>query len=396
MPAQPKLLLPIIIFSQFAGTSLWFAGNAIIDAIQKDAGSSHANITSVVQFGFIAGTLVFSLFTIADRFPSSKVFFFSALIASAANLLIIPFAHQHSILLLLRFITGFFLAGIYPVGMKIAADLFPEKLGKALGYLVGALVLGTSFPHFVRSQLQSIHWETVILSTSALAFIGGILILLFVPSKQKSAVTQKPDLFAAFKVFRSKPFRSAAFGYFGHMWELYAFWAILPVLFSFYNERNGHDLNIYFWSFIIIATGGIGCALGGLVSQKTGSKKVAFYSLLISGLCCSFSFLFFQTTPILFLLFMIAWGLTVIADSPQFSTLVARNAQEKNKGTALTIVTSIGFAITIVSIQLLKLSFEDYKEYGLLLLAPGPIIGLLAFYRLKEIPPPKQDEQVNG
>jgi MFS family permease len=154
MPAQPKLLLPIIIFSQFAGTSLWFAGNAIIDAIQKDAGSSHANITSVVQFGFIAGTLVFSLFTIADRFPSSKVFFFSALIASAANLLIIPFAHQHSILLLLRFITGFFLAGIYPVGMKIAADLFPEKLGKALGYLVGALVLGTSFPHFVRSQIN--------------------------------------------------------------------------------------------------------------------------------------------------------------------------------------------------------------------------------------------------
>jgi len=289
MPGQSKLLLPIIILSQFAGTSLWFAGNAIIDAIQKDVGS-HANITSVVQFGFIAGTLVFSLFTIADRFRPNKVFFFSALIAAVANLLIIPFAYDHFLLLLLRFITGFFLAGIYPVGMKIAADLFPEKLGKALGYLVGALVLGTSFPHFVRSQLHAIDWEAVIVFTSVLALIGGLLILWFIPTKPKSTVAQKPDLLAAVKVFRSKPFRSAAFGYFGHMWELYAFWAILPVVFTFYNKQSNTELNVYFWSFIIIAVGGLGCALGGLISQKTGSKKVAFYSLAISGLCCVFSF----------------------------------------------------------------------------------------------------------
>lgn len=391
MPAQSKLLLPIIIFSQFAGTSLWFAGNAIIDAIQKDAGS-HANITSVVQFGFIAGTLVFSLFTIADRFSSNKVFFFSALIASVANLLIIPFAHQPFMLLMFRFITGFFLAGIYPVGMKIASDLFPEKLGKALGYLVGALVLGTSFPHFVRSQLHAIDWETVIVFTSLLACIGGLLILLFIPSKLKPAAAQKPDLFAAVKVFSSRSFRFAAFGYFGHMWELYAFWAMLPVLFAYYNEQNESELNIYLWSFIIIAAGAAGCVLGGLISQKIGSKKVAFYSLLLSGLCCLLSFLFFKSMAPLFLFFMLTWGLTVTPDSPQFSTLVARNAEERYKGTALTIVTSIGFAITIVSIQLLKLAFDTLKEYGLLILAPGPIIGLLAFHRLKEIPPARRDD----
>ena len=385
MGPKPKLLLPVIIFSQFAGTSLWFAGNAIIDAISQDAGS-HANITSVVQFGFIAGTLVFSLFTIADRFQPSKVFFFSALIAALTNFLIVPFAYNHFWLLALRFTTGFFLAGIYPVGMKIASDLFPEKLGKALGFLVGALVLGTSLPHLVRSQTQLSNWEVVIICTSALSLAGGLLVLLLVPSKKRTAIPPKPDLLAAAKVFRSAQFRSAAFGYFGHMWELYAFWAILPVLFTYYNEQQISNHNGYFWSFIIIASGGVGCALGGLISQRTGSKKVAFYSLLISGFCCLLSPMFFQTAPLLFFSFMLIWGITVVSDSPQFSTLVARNAEDKNKGTALTIVTSIGFAITILSIQLLKLFFESYKEYSLLLLSPGPVLGLIAFMRLKENP----------
>src|SRR6187551_1342329 len=148
-----KLLLPIVVFSQFAGTSLWFAGNAIITDIQ--ASGNFANITSVVQFGFIAGTLVFSLLTIADRFAAKNVFFISSIIAASANLLLLWTAGDFTLLLTLRFITGFFLAGIYPVGMKIAADCFPGKLGNALGFLVGALVLGTAFPHILKSELHS-------------------------------------------------------------------------------------------------------------------------------------------------------------------------------------------------------------------------------------------------
>jgi len=379
MPLVRKnYLLPVIIFSQFAGTSLWFAGNAIIDQISGS--NDHASVTSIVQFGFIAGTLVFSFLTIADRFQSSRVFFFSACIAALANLLIIPFGKDAFGLSSLRFITGFFLAGIYPVGMKIAADFFPEKLGQALGFLVGALVLGTSFPHLVRSQLSGLDWQLVLILTSALAFIGGLLILLTVPLKQKQAGTKKLELNAAFNVFRSGPFRAAALGYFGHMWELYAFWSILPIAFLYHNSISAQPVNPFLWSFLVIATGGAGCVLGGLLSKNLGSKKVAFYSLLLSGLCCiAVPFLFYGDRIFFFLILL--WGLTVTADSPQFSALVAKNADEQHKGTALTIVTSIGFAITIVSIQLLQEAFGHYNEKALWILAVGPLFGLIALKR---------------
>src|SRR4029079_8739888 len=217
-----------------------------------------ANITSIVQFGFITGTLVFSLLTVADRFSSSKVFFFSSFIASASNLVLIWLAKDIFWLITLRFVTGFFLAGIYPVGMKIAAEHFPQKLGNALGFLVGALVFGTAFPHILRSQLQGLHWENVLLFTSLLAFTGGSLILIFVPhtaSQSKSAVR----LNTAFTVFKSSNFRSAAFGYFGHMCELYTFWAFIPFVLTTYNHLHNSRINVSVWSFIIIAIGGLGC-----------------------------------------------------------------------------------------------------------------------------------------
>lgn len=372
----PKFLLPIIVFSQFAGTSLWFAGNAIINDIQPASPGGFANITSIVQFGFIAGTLIFSVLTIADRFSTAGVFFFSSLIAATANLFLIWLAKDMWWLMTLRFITGFFLAGIYPVGMKIAAENFPGKLGNALGFLVGALVFGTAFPHILRAQLQDLNWQNVLLFTSLLAFTGGLLILLFVPrkSQSKSAI----DLSAAFTVFRSSNFRSAAFGYFGHMWELYTFWTFVPFILSTYNQLNHSNINIGAWSFVIIATGGLGCILGGIISQKTGSKKVAFYSLMISGICCLISPVIFNLSPIIFLLILLIWGLTVVSDSPQFSTLVAQSAPVANKGTALTIVTSIGFAITIVSIQVLKFISDSWKQNSLILLFAGPVLGLVA------------------
>jgi MFS family permease len=377
MHHQPsKLLLPIIVFSQFAGTSLWFAGNAIINDIQPTSSVGFANITSIVQFGFIAGTLIFSLLTIADRFSASRVFFLSSLIAASANLILIPLAKDISWLMTLRFITGFFLAGIYPVGMKIAAEHFPQKLGNALGFLVGALVFGTAFPHILRSQLQSLNWHNVLLFTSCLAFIGGLLILIFVPKK----IPQSKSSFkvnTAFTVFKSTNFRAAAFGYFGHMWELYTFWAFVPFMLTGFNQLNNSNINIPVWSFIVIATGGLGCILGGIISQKAGSKKVAFYSLSVSGICCLLSPLIFHLSKAYFLLILLMWGLTVVSDSPQFSTLVAQSAPAENKGTALTIVTSIGFAITIASIQLLKFISVEWKQNSLLFLFIGPLFGLI-------------------
>ncbi len=383
----PKYLLPIIVFAQFAGTSLWFAGNAIIGEIEKvtQISSSSANVTSFVQFGFIAGTLVFPLFTIADRFSASKVFFFSALIAAVANLLLVWFAHDSTLLFTLRFVTGFFLAGIYPVGMKISADHFPKQLGNALGFLVGALVLGTAFPNLLKSQLQNFEWKQVLIFTSALAAFGGICILLFVPSANNRTASSRINLSTAFAVFRSSNFRRAAFGYFGHMWELYTLWAFVPIILSDYSRHNDDRINVPLWSFIVIATGCLGCIAGGLISKRAGSKQVAFIALVISGLCCLLSPLAFACQPLLFLFFLTIWGISVVTDSPQFSTLVAQSAPAENKGTALTIVTSIGFAITIVSVQVIRFFYPAMREATLLILVAGPALGLLSLakYRTK-------------
>jgi len=320
---------------------------------------------------------------IADRWSASAVFFFSSLIAAASNFMLIWLAKDISWLMFLRFITGFFLAGIYPVGMKIAAENFPEKLGNALGFLVGALVLGTAFPHILRSQLENLNWHGVILFTSVLALVGGILILVFVPHT-KSKSTSAIKFNTAFTVFQSSNFRSAACGYFGHMWELYTFWAFVPFILSTYNKMNAATIDVPVWSFIVIACGGLGCVMGGILSQKTGSKKVAFYSLMISGVCCLLSPILFNVSQAFFLLMLLIWGFTVVSDSPQFSTLVAQSAPAANKGTALTIVTSIGFAITIVSIQFLKLISLQLKQNSLLLLFAGPVIGL--FFLKKYLP----------
>ncbi|MGV3529464.1 MAG: MFS transporter [Flavisolibacter sp.] len=365
--------LAVLVFAQFAGTSLWFAGNAIIRELEQQAGhTSVAQLTSLVQFGFIAGTLVFALFTIADRYRPSAVFFFSAFAAAVANLLIIFFAKEIFLVSALRFITGFFLAGIYPVGMKIAADRFPQKLGNALGFLVGALVLGTAFPHLLRSQVYALPWKQVLVFTSALAVAGGTLVFLLLPS----ANNPQPARFqpaAIFHLFRSAKFRAASFGYFGHMWELYTFWAFVPLLLTMHPAAQ----HLSFWTFIVIAAGAAGCVAGGILSKKTGSKPVAFYSLLFSGACCLFFPLSLQLPIIIFLLFMIAWGITVVSDSPQFSTLVAQSAPADYKGTALTFVTSIGFAITIVSLQVVETLLTSTGKITWVL-AAGPLLGLLA------------------
>jgi MFS family permease len=384
---RPAHILPLVIVSQFAGTSLWFVGNAILPDIQQELNiqsNALGNITSVVQFGFIAGTLLFAIFSIADRFACSKVFFLSSIIAAIANIAIIWLAKSMITLFVLRFITGFFLAGIYPVGMKIASDWYEKGLGKALGYLVGALVLGTAFPHLLKSNLYALPWKQVLLFTSAFAATGGLLILLFVGEGpfRKPASRFQPT--AIFQIFRSVDFRAAAFGYFGHMWELYTFWAFTPIMLLFYTSNNHYQMNIPLWSFIIIAIGGLSCVAGGYLSQKIGSSRVAFYALVCSGLCCLVSFAFFQFPLPIFILIMLLWGVSVIADSPQFSTLVAQTAIPEYKGTALTIVTSIGFAITIGSIQLLNYAFNNWTHTDIVfvLLAPGPVIGLVFLFRL--------------
>lgn len=384
-----KWVLPIIVISQFCCTSLWFAGNGVmndlVNAFQLNA-TALGYLTSSVQLGFIAGTLIFALLTIADRYSPSKVFFVCAIIGSLFNLGVIIESNTVFSLLSFRFLTGFFLAGIYPVGMKIAADYYQKGLGKSLGFLVGALVIGTAFPHLLKGLTIGFPWRVVIIFTSCLACLGGLLMLLFVPNGPYRKSNQKFDFSAWLKVFKIKKFRSAAFGYFGHMWELYAFWAFVPVILKNYSVTHPNvTFNIPILSFIIIGVGGIACVIGGYLSQLFGAKKIATTALLLSCICCLISpfLLNISYSPAL-IIFLIFWGMVVIADSPLFSTLVAQNALPESKGTALTIVNCIGFSITILSIQLINILNVSWNpKYVYIILAIGPVLGLIALYEKK-------------
>ncbi|NMH86255.1 MFS transporter [Flavivirga algicola] len=383
MKHQSTILI-VIVISQFLCTSLWFASNGVINDLivnfhLKDGALGH--LTSSVQFGFISGTLAFAIFTIADRYSPSKVFFVSALLSALFNIGVLWNGHHLMSLLLLRFFTGFFLAGIYPVGMKIAADYYKEGLGKSLGFLVGALVLGTALPHLLKGATNMFSWKSVILITTCLSVIGGLLMLIMVPNGPYRKPSQKLNLFAFFNVFKNHKFRSSAFGYWGHMWELYAFWAFTPVMLKVYSDLHpAVSFNIPVLSFLIIGIGGLACILGGYLSQKIGIKKTAFMALLLSCGCCLMSpFIFINESESLFIIFLSFWGMVVIADSPLFSTLVAQNAPPEIKGTALTIVNCVGFAITIISIQIIN-SIRSYTDSHSIytILAIGPILGLIA------------------
>jgi MFS family permease len=384
---RPAYILPLIVVAQFAGTSLWFASNAILPDIHRQLGignNSSGTITSFVQFGFIAGTLLFSILAIADRFKPSTVFFISSVLASLSNLCIVWFVKDIDGLFAFRFITGFFLAGIYPVGMKIAADWYDKGLGTALGWLVGALVMGTAFPHLLKAILHDMPWQNVLVFVSTFAFFGGLLMLLFVhdgPFRKRGQSFHPRHIV---QIFRSKDFRSASFGYFGHMWEIYTVWAFIPLLLA--SNKNVPADMIPMLSFIIIALGALGCITGGYIADRIGSARVAFYCLLISGICCFLSWSIPHLPYNALIIFLCIWGISVAPDSPQFSALVAQTAPAEYKGTALTISTCIGFSITILSLQaftflLNKISGPEQSRL-FMLLGPGPVVGLIFLFRL--------------
>lgn len=377
-----SLILTIIVVSQFLCTSLWFASNGIMegllthfDLLQNTLGY----LTSAVQLGFIAGTLVFAILSIADRFSPSKLFFVCALIGAMFNVGMVLTSNTLVSLIVFRFFTGFCLAGIYPIGMKIAADYFEKGLGKSLGFLVGALVLGTALPHILRDFFNEVPWQFIIKTTSALALAGGLLMFTCIadgPFRRRGTSFNASKVFSSFK---NSAFKKAAFGYFGHMWELYAFWAFLPLILSKHNQNFPENtITVALWSFLIIAVGSIGCVVAGKLSSFFSTKKIANLCLSISLVCCLVSPIIIQQANIILLMtFLCVWGFFVIADSPLFSSLVAINTEASNKGTALTIVNCIGFSISIVSIQLLSYMIDlHYSPYVFMILAIGPIVSI--------------------
>jgi predicted MFS family arabinose efflux permease len=366
----------------FAGAALWFAGNAVVADLQIELGLGPEAVgwmTSAVQLGFIAGTLISAVLAISDRFSPRLIFLFSCLLGAAFNLCILA-TNSVTMLLGLRFLTGVTLAGIYPVGMKIAAGWYREGLGKAIGFLVGALVVGTALPHLVRALGGSAPWQVVMASISGVAVLGGVMLALWVPDGPYLNQTAKLEGNAVRSVFSVPKFRASAFGYFGHMWELYTLWTFVPILLArFAMERGLAGVDLPLWSFLIIGIGGVGCAVGGLLSKKFGSAKVAAVQLFASGLCCLALPLIFTTSLPVFLAFLLFWGIVVVGDSPQFSTLNAQTAPREFVGSGLTIANAVGFAITIPSIELFNfLSISMPIEWLFPLLAIGPALGLFA------------------
>jgi MFS family permease len=336
-------------------------------------------LTSALQLGFILGTLVFALLAIADRLSAPRVFLVCALSGALCTVGAWAMVDHFQALLLWRFATGFFLAGIYPVGMKIAAQWYRDGLGTAMGYLIGALVLGSASAHGLRALADALPWPSIMLGVAALAAASGLLILALGEAPQAPRRVSTLQWQALRTAWQDARVRSSVLGYFGHMWELYTLWVLMPLILA--TRLEGVQLS---WAaFIILGSGALGCAVGGHAARRWGSARVAGVQLATSGLCCLAAPWLLSAPTGVFYAWLLLWGITVAGDSPQFSTLTARNAPPQAVGSVLTLTNSIGFAISIASI-LLFVALTPHVPLGWLLvgLAPGPALGVWALWPL--------------
>ena len=380
--------------AQLFGTSLWFSANSAADDLMRTWQASPSDIgwlTNAVQAGFILGTLIISLSGAADRFRASTSFVLFSMVGAFFNACFAWLSHDLGSGALFRFCVGISLAGVYPMGMKLIVSWAPERTGPALAQLIAMLTLGTALPHALRVAGAGLPWQQAIIASSLLALAGAFLIhvlgdgphLRSLPGKHgppetNQATHRKPTVFDA---FRFKPFRAAALGYLGHMWELYTFWTLVPLFIThaMLVQRLGFGSTSGL-AFCVIGIGAIGCLLGGVMSKWIGSARVAAGALALSGSCCLiFALGWRDLPPAMLVILLFAWGASVIADSPQFSALAARSCPPELVGSALAILNSIGFAITVVSIGATAALFEHIGLDAAWLLLPGPVLGLLGF-----------------
>lgn len=372
--------LPVIVLAQLFGTSLWFSINGVWLSFSRELGLTESDLgrlTLAVQAGFIAGTLTIAVTGLADRFGASRIFAVASVLGALVNAGFVWVANHAPLDFALRFATGLCLAGIYPLGMKMVIAWTPRYAGAALAWLVGMLTLGTALPHLMRGLTLGMPWELPLYGASLLALVGGAVVLLLGDGPHLPASSGRVPLRQGLAALRIPRFRAVAGGYFGHMWELYAFWTLTPLLVARELDRANQSDDLVPWlAFVIIAVGAIGCVAGGRLSRTKGSEWVARRALIISGAICLIYPLSGHLPPTVLLLLLLVWGLSVIADSPQFSALAAATAPKASVGSSLAVMNAVGFGLTLPAIWLTSGLWSTWGIWVALLLLPGPAFGL--------------------
>jgi MFS family permease len=384
---QQRALVALV---EVLGLTVWFSATAVVPTLRSEWGIGATGavwLTASVQIGFVTGAIISAVFRLADRVTPQKLLAASALGAAACTAAIAVFATGLDAAVPMRFLTGMFLAGVYPVGMKLMASWsVSADRGRAFGILIGALTLGSALPHLI-SGFEPLPWRSVMLAAAALSTTAAVVALAVIrPGPHLDIRSSAPDPRHALALFAERGPRLVSFGYFGHMWELYALWTWLSMFVAAGREARGDTTTVPtgFIAFVAIGVAGVvGSLVGGWASDRFGRPPAAVVALVISGSCCVASPLFFAAPTIVLVAFVLVWGAAVIADSGVFSTALSETTDARFVGTALTAQTGIGFLLTVVTIQLVPIAAELIGwHYAFLILAPGPLIGAVAMFTL--------------
>jgi MFS family permease len=381
----------LLCFSILFSMAVYFSASAVVPALTQlwsldDSGRSW--LTMSVQLGFVIGALLSALTNLSDILPAPRLMAFSALLAALSTALIGWIATSFPIALILRLLTGIFLVGVYPVGMKIVATWTREDRGLGIGLLVGALTIGSASPHIVNALGGVGDWKQVIYSAAGFAALGGLIALLFIKEGPYRTSTPKFNWKYVGEIMRQRDLVLANVGYLGHMWELFAMWAWIQVFLTASFKVTGlNEVWASAVAFAVISMGGLGSIAAGQLADRFGRTTVTIVSLVTSGVCTVVVGLLFGGSPILLVMLCLIWGFAIVADSAQFSAAVSELCQSEYTGTALTLQTSLGFLLTLVTIRLVP-TLKGYFgwTWAFAFLALGPAVGIWAMYALRRSP----------